>query len=367
MTQKKRFPVRPGMTLVAALLIAACTPKAPAVSPAEALLERLNTSVAYGKILYGHQDDLCYGHAWKVEDWRNDSVERSDIKDVAGKYPAIVGFDLGGIEMGDSLNLDGVPFGLIRKAAQAHVERGGIVTLSWHPRNPYTGSDAWDVSSNQVVASILPGGEKHDLFCLWLDRVAEFVGSLEVPVIFRPWHECSESWFWWGKDLCSEQEYIDLFRFTRKTLEEKGVKDLLWCYSPNGPFSQEKYLSRYPGDEYVELLGADLYMFKPKNLYNEMAGVYFQEQLSEMLATLDAIGKEHGKLICLSETGLESINDPKWWTIALYPAIKEYPVAYVLTWRNAWDRPDHFYAPWDGFSWAKDFVEFCNREQIELL
>ena len=57
-------------------------------------------------------------------------MERSDVKDVTGKYPMMVGFDLGGIELGSAENLDGVPFGLIRKAAQFHVERGGIVTLS---------------------------------------------------------------------------------------------------------------------------------------------------------------------------------------------------------------------------------------------
>ena len=82
-----------------------------------------------GKVMYGHQDDLSYGHAWKVTDWKNDNLERSDVKDVSGKYPAVLGFDLGGIEVGDTCNLDGVPFGLIRKAALTHRSRGGVVTF----------------------------------------------------------------------------------------------------------------------------------------------------------------------------------------------------------------------------------------------
>ena len=46
----------------------------------------------------------------------------------------------------------------MRLAAIKHHERGGIVTLSWHVRNPLTGGDAWDVSSDKAVASSLPGG-----------------------------------------------------------------------------------------------------------------------------------------------------------------------------------------------------------------
>ena len=30
------------------------------------LLDCLKASAEAGKILYGHQDDLCYGHSWKV-------------------------------------------------------------------------------------------------------------------------------------------------------------------------------------------------------------------------------------------------------------------------------------------------------------
>ena len=147
-------------------LLSACASgdKKPMETPKDQLVARLFSHVEKGEILYGHQDDLSYGHAWKVEDWTADSLTRSDVKAVTGKYPAIVGFDLGGIEMGDKANLDSVDFGLMRKAVLTHAKRGGIVTFSWHPRNPLTGGDAWDVSSDQVVKSILEGGELHDLF-----------------------------------------------------------------------------------------------------------------------------------------------------------------------------------------------------------
>ena len=195
------------LPLVAALLLAACSTgnEKPMETPKDQLVHTLLSYVGKGRILYGHQDDLCYGHAWKVEDWETDSLNRSDVKAVAGMYPAVMGFELGGIEMGDAASLDSVDFGLIRKAAKLHAERGGIVTISWHPRNPLTGGDAWDVSSDQVVKSLLEGGELHGLFMdVWLPRLGDFLESLEgMPVIFRPWHECSESWFWWGSKLCT--------------------------------------------------------------------------------------------------------------------------------------------------------------------
>ena len=320
-----------------------------------------------GKVMYGHQDDLSYGHSWKVEDWENDDLKRSDIKDVSGEYPSVIGFDLGGIELGNKENLDGVPFGLIRKATLKHIARGGAVTYSWHLRNPLTGGDSWDISSDKVVASVLEGGEKHEEFLVWLDRLAEFLNSLNgAPVIFRPWHENIGSWFWWGGNLCSADQYKALYRLTKERLEAKEVKNLLWCYSPNGLISAEDYLSRYPGDESVDILGTDIYEYVGQDGL-EAAGERYVTQVRQMLSTLEAISKERGKLMCLSETGLEGLVDPTWWTERLYPAIKGFPITYVLTWRNAHDKPGHFYGPWKGFENEDDFKTFSEKEDIVML
>ena len=324
--------------------------------------------LSFEGICYGHQDDLAYGHTWVVTNVENDPLERSDVKDVTGQYPALVGFDLGGIEMGDRCNLDSVPFALIRKAALTHIARGGAVTFSWHPRNPLTGGDAWDISSDQVVHSILPGGELQDSFQLWLERLGDFLASLDgAPVIFRPWHENLGSWFWWGGRLCTPEDYKDLFRLTHDYLvEERGIQNIQWCYSPNGPVSAVDYLSRYPGDEYVDILGTDIYEYVGME-GQALAGMRFRSQVRGMLTTLKTIGEEHGKPYCLSETGLEGLKDPHWWTEQLYPAIEGSGILYVLTWRNAHDRPEHFYAPWKGFEYADDFVQFAEKEDIILL
>ena len=357
--------------ILAALALAACggPEKKPMDTPKDLLVHRLFTLAENGQIAYGHQDDLAYGHAWYVVDWENDPLERSDVKAVTGRYPALMGFDLGGIELGDAANLDGVPFGLIRKASLKHIERGGMVTFSWHPRNPLTGGDAWDVSSDQVVKAVLPGGEKHAEFKLWLQRAADFFESLgpDVSVIFRPWHENVGSWFWWGGKLCSERDYQELYRFTwLYFVKERGLTNILWCYSPNGNATPQEYMARYPGDEFVDILGVDTYEYVGDASLEE-AGVRYQEELKSALRFLSAAGMEHQKLICLSETGLEGLPDLKWWTETLIPAIREFPVSYVLTWRNAHDKPGHFYAPWEGFEGAADFKAFSELDQIVFL
>src|SRR5205807_1220680 len=75
--------------------------------------------------------------------------------------------------------------------------RGGVVTLSWHMRNPVTGGNAWDTT--RAVPAILPGGAQHEHYRQWLDRFADYVNGLRapglVPVIFRPLHETSGGWF----------------------------------------------------------------------------------------------------------------------------------------------------------------------------
>ena len=357
--------------LLSALALVACGTgnQKPVETPKDQLVHRLFSYAQNGQIAYGHQDDLVYGHNWVLTDWENDPLERSDVKDVTGKYPMVLGFDLGGIELGQAKNLDGVPFGLMIKGALLHIQRGGIVTFSWHPDNILTGGNAWDVSSNQVVASVLPGGEKHDEFMQWLERAADFFERLgsDVSVIFRPWHENTGNWFWWCSNVCTPQQYRELYRMTwLYFVKERGLTNLLWCYSPNGPIDPKVYMESYPGDEFVDILGADFYEFiGPDGL--EESGDRYADVLRDMLVKLNAMGMEHQKLICLAETGLEGLKDPHWWTQVLYPAIKDFPIAYVLTWRNAWNQPGHFYAPWEGFEGAADFKAFSELENIVFL
>jgi len=323
-------------------------------------LKTLQDAVSEGKYLYAHQDDLCYGHTWYGE------MGRSDVKEVCGEYPAIVGFDLGGIELGNECNLDSVSFDYMREAALAHAGRGGIVTFSWHARNPLTGGDTWDVSSDKVVNSILEGGECHETFMLWLERAADFLESLKgedgkvIPAIFRPWHENIGSWFWWGGDLCTQEEYQGLWDMTYSYMVDKrGLTTLVWAYSPNIDVDEEQYMSRYPGDGIIDILGCDGYQYSTVEAY--------KEQVRKTLSFIEGIASEKGKLMAMTETGHEGIPESDWWTGAMDDVLKDFPVSYVLTWRNAWNRPEHFYGPFPGAECAEDFKAFHDLDRTVFL
>ena len=357
------------MTIVAAAMAAsACGNTQETMTPAESLIERLSTYIDQGKIMFGHQDTYLYGHSWKVD---ADATEfnRTDIHDVAGLYPALSGMDLGGIELDSPLNIDKNEFNHMRASAVAHHERGGVITFSWHPRNPLTGGDTWDNASTEVVASILPGGEKHEMFLGWLSKAADFLGSIKdaegnmIPVIFRPWHEHTRDWFWWGQNLCTTEQYVALWRMTHDYMtKERGFNHLVWSYSPDaGGLTDDNFGEKYPGDEYVDMVGIDFYQFTS----NET----FIERTRHCLALTEAFAKEHGKLMAVTETGCEGIKDGKWWTEVLYPAIKDFPVSYVLLWRNACDADmqHHFYAPYPEHDSAEDFKAFAAYEQMMFL
>lgn len=329
-----------------------------------------------GTPLFGHQDDLMYGHTWNVTKENDHSLTRSDVLATCGSYPYVLGLDLGGLEIGSPVNLDGNDFVLMREAAIKHHERGGIITLSWHLRNPLTGGDSWDVSSDKVVESILPGGEKHEYFMGWLDIIADYIASIkdsegsQIPVIWRPWHEHTGGWFWWGTGLCSEEQFNELWRMTYDYMvEKKKLTGLLWAISPGAADENfEVWENRYPGDRYVDIVGLDGYC--ATYLPQEIALPLFVDKIRQCLGSLNEFAVEHGKILALTETGYEGLTYEKWWTEVLAPAIEDIPIAYLLVWRNTDEMPrglTHFYAPWPGGPSEADFKEFVENGKVKIL
>lgn len=316
------------------------------------MLEVLKKLPQQNQFMFGHHDDPVYGIGWDGDE------NRSDVKSVCGDYPAMMSFDLGRMEIYGDKTLDNVSLDRIRKEVVAQYERGGMSSFSWHADNPLTGKDSWDVSDSTVVKSILPGGNNHDKFMGWLDKVADYLNSIQtsegvkVPVLFRPWHEHTGSWFWWGQNLCSAEEYKALWRMTYDRMQEKGVTQLLYAYSPGTePKDSTEYLERYPGDDIVDLIGVDAYQFDRDT---------YVKNLDNALTIMEQVSKAHGKTMAVTETGYETIPDSLWWTQTLMPVIEKYPISYVLVWRNAREKENHYYAPYPGHTSAPDFVNFYN-------
>lgn len=316
--------------------------------------------IAPDHVLFGHQNALAYGYTWTGE------PGRSDVKEVSGSYPAVYGWDVNALfsrRRGDS-----TAEARSRKLREWILEgyaRGGMITMEWHMANPVTGGSFYDTT--RVVEHIVPGGSHHAAYIAKLDTAAAFFHSLRaadgrgehlVPVVFRPFHEMSGSWFWWGDQHASREDFVTLWRFTVEYLRDRrGVHNLLWAYSPDVFDSKDDYLAHYPGDDYVDVLGFDD--------YHSVKTPATRDVLVRRLRDVVELAEEKDKIAALTETGVETIPDPKWWTGTLLEGIRSDPVAqriaWVLVWRNANpanDRPNHFYAPFPGHPSAPDFVRF---------
>lgn len=307
-------------------------------------------------VMIGHQDDLMYGHSWEYEDGR------SDIMEVCGSYPAVMGWDLGGLEDDDSCNLDGVPFDKMREAVTFADSMGCVITFSWHMRNPLTGGSSWDLSGGNVVREVLPGGSCHELYAGWMDKCAGFLKSLKdrdgnnIPVVYRPYHENTGGAFWWGALSCEPEDYIDLWRWTVEYMYASGVHNLLYAYSTDIFWSEQEYMLRYPGDAWVDVMGWDAY-HRPQD-WDFLTG------MADMAGTVSRLAAEHGKLAALTETGLESVYMDDWWTGYLLPSVRGYGLSWVLLWRNSQNMENHFFAPFRGHASEADFRNMVDEDDI---
>ena len=330
-----------------------------AATPAEAMLQRLHKIVADSAIVFGHHDDTAYGHEWKYENGRSDVLETS------GKYPGLMNWDLGLIEHNSDKELDGVPFEMIRKEVREQHARGGINSISWHVRNPKSGGNAWDVSMEPVREAVVPGTAMNDTLRTWIGRAADFIGSLtdeqgnRIPVLFRPWHEHIGNWFWWGKNFSTPEEHKALWKLTRDVFEEHGIDNVVWVYSYDLVDDSGETEARYPGHELVDVVGTDIYHYG-----GEAATDNFRATVRRQLKALQDLTAGTDKIIAFTETGLESVIMPEWYTEVLLPLIKDYPVAYVCVWRNAWDNPNHYYAPYKGHPAEEDFRKFTQDPRV---
>jgi mannan endo-1,4-beta-mannosidase len=315
------------------------------------------------KTLFGHQDDPVYGLNPDKTRWI-DEAGRSDIKSIIGEYPALIGYDIGHLELGKSVNLDNVPFDKMRLYIIDQYKRGGVSTLSWHPNNPLDLSKTtWD-KVEATIPSILRNRKALKNYKMtFLKPLASFFKSLkssngeDIPIIFRPYHEHTGSWFWWGADYCSEEEYKAFWKMTVDYFKKKRVHNLLYAYSTDKFRSEEHYLERYPGDDYVDILGFDTYHRNAPS-----SNGTFVKNSKEMLGIVKKIGLEKDKPYALSETGLEQVTEANWWTTIFLPVLEGSGASYIMVWRNG--RPDHFYAPYLGHSSESDFKKMAESGEV---
>lgn len=336
-------------------------------------------------IMFGQQNA---GHIG-VSISRTDGTD-SDVKRICGHHPAVVGIDALSFT-----GLEGTLSQAIEVTRQLHRENV-IVTLSMHAPNfsvcdeVYSGYSP-NVTDPGIVAEIMPGGRYHAKYLGYLELVAEYAAAVTddrgelIPVIFRPFHENNGSWFWWGGDHCTAYEYKELFRYTIHYLQkEKNIHNFLYAYSPNGPFAdEEEYLSRYPGDDFIDIIGFDMYHDRPA------ASDKWIDTLTAACRQVCAVARDHHKVAAVTEAGLRMLDTapdgkeyeglaptgnprPDWFMECLEAVTGDSlasEIAYFLVWSNF--SKNQFWTPYlldaqHGHEMINEFTAFLNDPRVIL-
>lgn len=329
-----------------------------ATSETAALFSNLK-EIEKNHILVGQHDATLYGHSWAGDD------NRSDIKDVCGSHPALVGFDFALVTNNNQSDQARQRTEKVLQRIEEVYNRGAVVTMCWHSNNPFNGETAWVDTTKTVVNTVkelLPGGKAHQIYKDKLKQIAQMALSAKgadgklIPIIFRPFHEMEGGWFWWGRPYRTPEEFKALWRFTVEYLRDTlNVHNFLYAFSTDCKFTtREQYLIDYPGDKYVDVMGMDDYWdFRPDGANNPQLA-------AEKIKIVSDYAQEKGKLAAMTETGLESIQDSTWFTQKLLPVLryKDTKLAYVMFWRNDTKMKHHFYAPYPGQISVPDFLKF---------
>ena len=321
------------------------------------------------QVIVGQQDAFNYFYKAAGGD--------SDIKKTTGSDPGLLGSDFMFItddsNNGDTSNWFYQQEQIITSDAVEAYNKGMVNTFCWHFREPYEGKEFYadaipSENLNKAVSSILPGGENHTYYKEKLQKIAEVTKGMVgadgklVPIIFRPFHEFDGSWFWWGANYCTPAQYKELWQFTVEYLrDELGVNNMLFAFSPDKNFTTaSEYLERYPGDEYVDILGMDNY----GDFANQ--GQSGANTANTKLQVLTNLAKDKMKIVALTETGyrVDATHNPisGLYSTYMYSAVtnNNVEVAYMMFWYNY---DDGYYTPVPGESDANDFVNFYNKEE----
>jgi mannan endo-1,4-beta-mannosidase len=329
---------------------------AKATKETKALFKNL-FSLSEKHTLFGHQHATEYGHGWSGDQ------DRSDVKSVVGSHPAVIGVDFAELSGRPEAEIKRTKNKLIKLITDTY-NRGGITTVAWHFSNPVSPGDFYwkDSVSLPAVKYIIPGGEAHAKYLKILDGIAEVAKNIKgkngelIPVIFRPFHEFDGDWFWWGKSHCTPDEFETLWKTTVGYLKDSaGVHNFIYAFSPDNTFkTEQQYLERYPGNEWVDMVGMDN--------YGDMGryGKYSVDSAILKLKIVSTYALKNKKLAAFTETGLESLPNPNWWNDVLLKVMKSDGIrmSYVLVWRNDSKSPTHFYAPYPGHPNIADFRIF---------
>jgi len=229
--------------------------------------------------------------------------ELAYLQQVTGRQPAILGLDYIDPRDGDG----------VTARALAWARSGGIVTLCWHWGAPDIGTGYENSKKDfDVARALAPGTPQNRAMMAQMAHTAALLTKLRdagVPVLWRPFHEFSGDWFWWGKH--GPEAFKALWRLMyRNYVDRYRLNNLIWVLGWAGQKVDPAY---WPGRDMVDIAGADLYAEDHGNL-------------ASMFGQVKAIVGESIP-ICLHENG--PIPDPA--TLG-----RDADWLYFMTWHTRW-------------------------------
>lgn len=216
------------------------------------------------------------------------SLELSALSSVTGgKYPAVIGLDMSEVE-------NGVIRYAVEQAVEYHNE-GGIITICWHWMAP-TGEETEAFYSDQTnfdLKAALADKESKEYKNLIhdIDAVSAELKKLQkagVPVLWRPLHEASGKWFWWGNSGAKAYKELWDIMYDRMT-NYHHLNNLIWVANAQSPFW-------YVGDDKCDIISDDPY-------YPNNSRFAFKLDPANYFRFKNTYHTTRNKMIAMSENG----------------------------------------------------------------
>ena len=207
------------------------------------------------------------------------NADASYVHRITGQYPSIMGGDL--INYSPTRLEHGAnPHHEVRKLINA-ARHGFILTISWHWNAPaelidhtyvnakgktvvsHWWSGFYTSSTKFNIAKVLahPQSQNYQLLISNMDAIAKELEKFNragIPILWRPLHEASGGWFWWGAHGPGPFKQLWRLMYHRFT-HHFHLHNLIWVYTTSGKGAW------YPGNKYVDIVGVDEYPTDPND------------------------------------------------------------------------------------------------------
>ena len=294
-----------------------------------------------------------------VVDWNTNQAEQ--VYQWTNKYPAINTYDFINIHASRDVNPEGWLDYSDISGVKKWASEGGVVSAMWHWQvknnagtgytcTPGTGDAATSFDASKIYVD---GSAENILAKQQLSQICGYLKKMQaagIPVIWRPLHEAAgntcefdggTAWFWWGAK--GADVYKQLWQWMYNYMvNEQGLYNLIWVWT-----SQTKDSSWYPGDDYVDIIGRDIY----------------SGEAAQHKSNFDFLSAGHtNMMVALSECG--NTNDASQSDIsAVWDAGAKW--SWFSTWYDTANSNLHNTQSWWTNAFSQDYV--VTRDQMKEL